>query len=148
MVAGIAVGGAPGGNGIGVSVGNGSVGTGVGESTGGGVFVGSREGIIDGGGVFVRIGTAVSIGNSVWVARGVAVIPGRSSWGLVVGCSDSSRDETIKTPTSSMAAPAFSNVILTNRALTSGNCVRIVSVCETLPLKPACSEWKTCAYST
>ena len=144
----------------GMSVGSGFVGTGVDVSAGGCVLVGSGVGVLDGYcvivgngvgvsdgvGVFVGMETAVPVGSPV--AVGVKAIPGRSSWDVLVGCAASTGGSIIKTLTSSMAAPAFSNVILTNRAWTGENRVFMVSVCETLPLKPVCSERKTCAYST
>ena len=145
----------------GIAVGGTIVGSGVGVSEGGRVMVCRGVGVSDGVGVFVGMETAVPVGNPVPVGTdvavfigdgvsvpvGVKVIPGRSTWAVLVGCSASTGGSIIKTPTSSMAAPAFSNVILTNRAWTGENCVFMVSVCEALPLKPVCSERKTCAYS-
>jgi len=148
------------GNGLGVLVGRCVlVGRGVGVLVGRCVLVGRRVGVSDG--VFVGMETAVRVGSpvpvgaavavspgNVSVSVGVKVIPGRPSWDMLVGCAASTGGSIIKTPTSSMAAPAFSNVILTNRAWMGENCVFMISVCETVPLKPVCAERKTCAYST
>src|SRR5687767_11344326 len=126
-VGGIAVGG--------TIVGNGFVGTGVDVSAGGRVLVGSGVGVLDGRlvlvgcgvgvfdgvAVFVGMETAVPVGSPVLVGTDVAVfirdgtsvpvrvkvIPGRSTWDVLVDCSASTGGSIIKTPTSSMAAPAF-----------------------------------------
>ena len=141
------------GKGKGVSEGRGSVGTGIGVSVGSGVDVSC------GGRVFVRVGRGVWLGTAVVDSRGV---PTREAvlvpMEIAVTSSDFLRRFSCrsfcdhrrheKTPASSIAAPAFSKVIFTNRALTEGNWVRIVSASETVPLKPVCSELKTCAYST
>ena len=72
---------------------------------------------------------------------------GRPSGGVLVQRPADSAGGTMNTPISSMAAPACSNVILTNLASVDGKLVRIVSVGETVPLKPASAELNTCAYS-
>ena len=162
----IAVGGTIVGEGMEVSEGNGSVGIGVEGSTavrvivgsevsvlaGGCVFVAGEVGVANGPTVFVRIATAVlvvsgvpvdtdvAMTNPVLVDVGVEVNPDRSSCGVLVACSVTTGGSTINTPISSIAAPAFSNVILTNRAWTDRNRVWIVSASETEPLKPVCSE--------
>src|SRR5215213_2255813 len=171
----IAVGGATVGNRVGVSKDSGFVGTGVAVLAGRSVFVGDGIGVSDGSRVSVGGGRDVSVGSCVSVATGFSVsvgsrvpvgsdvivsndpgvfvsvdvqaAPGTSCWGLLVGCSAGTGGGTIKTPTFSMATPAFLKVILTNLALTGVNSVLIVSALRTIPLKPSCSELKTWAYS-
>ncbi len=120
--------------GIGVSVG------GIGVSVGNGVSVGSGVAVLVGIGVSVGTGTGVSVDKDVFVGINIEIAVGRSSFGFLVGFSATIDGCTIKTSTSSIAVPAFANVILTNLAGTGPNCARIVSEPETIPLKPSCSE--------
>ena len=149
MVTGIAVGRATVGNGMGVSDGNGFVSPEVAVTVGGNVCVGKGVGVPVGLKTAVSVGTQVTLGKGVAVSVanrllvGVRVFSGASTRAVLVGRSASAGGSTINTPTSSMAVPAFSNVILTKRAFMGGNRIWRVSACETVPLKPACSEWKT-----
>src|SRR5215217_3138477 len=111
----MAVGGATVDNRVGVFRGNRSVvGAGVAVRAAGSVLVGDGFGVSDGSRVSVGGDVIVSNDPGVFVSVGVQDAPGSSCWGLLVGCSAGTGGGTIKTPTFSMATPAFLKVILTN----------------------------------